>query len=76
MQQAWRLADVLFICQDRLDIIRKDWIEGAPDLIEVLSPSNWIDDRRTKYRVYALASVREYWIVDPDKRQINFRNSL
>jgi Uma2 family endonuclease len=63
--------DILFICRDRLDIIRKDWIEGAPDLIvEVLSPSNWIDDRRTKYRVYALAGVREYWIVDPDKRQI------
>ncbi len=63
--------DVLFICQDRLNIIRKDWIEGAPDLIvEVLSPSNWIDDRRTKYRIYALAGVREYWIVDPDKRQI------
>jgi Uma2 family endonuclease len=63
--------DVLFICQDRLDIIRKDWIEGAPDLIvEVLSPSNWIDDRRTKYRIYVLAGVREYWIVDPDKRQI------
>ena len=63
--------DILFICQERLDIIQKDWIEGAPDLIvEILSPGNWIDDRRTKYRVYALAGVREYWIIDPDKRQI------
>ena len=63
--------DILFIRQERLNIIKKDWVEGAPDLIvEILSPSNWIDDRRTKYRVYAQAGVREYWIVDPDKRQI------
>jgi len=63
--------DILFIRQDRLDIIREEWVEGAPDLIvEILSPGNWLDDRRTKYRVYALAGVREYWIVDPDKRQI------
>jgi len=63
--------DILFIRQERLSIIREKWIEGAPDLIvEILSPGNWLDDRRTKYRVYALAGVREYWIVDPDKRQI------
>ena len=63
--------DILFIRQERLDIIKKDWVEGAPDLIvEILSPSNWLDDRRTKYSVYAQAGVREYWIVDPDKRQI------
>ena len=63
--------DILFIRQDRLGIIKEEWVEGAPDLIvEILSPGNWIDDRRTKYRVYALAGVREYWIVDPDKRQI------
>ena len=64
--------DILFIRQDRLDIIQERWIEGAPDLIvEILSPGNWIDDRRTKYRLYALAGVREYWIVDPRKCEID-----
>lgn len=63
--------DILFIRHDRLDIIKDGWIEGAPDLIvEILSPGNWLDDRRTKYRVYATAGVSEYWIVDPDRRQI------
>ncbi len=63
--------DILFIHKARLDIIKERWIDGAPDLIvEILSPGNWIDDRRTKYRLYALSGVREYWIVDPDKRQI------
>ena len=63
--------DILFIQKDRLSIVKEKWIEGSPDLIvEILSPGNWLDDRRTKYRVYALAGVREYWIVDPDRCQI------
>ncbi len=63
--------DLLFIAAARLEIVKETFIEGAPDLvIEVLSPGNWLDDRRTKFRVYALAGVREYWIVDIDLCQI------
>jgi len=54
--------DLLFIAAARLEIVKETFIEGAPDLvIEVLSPGNWLDDRRTKFRVYALAGVREYY---------------
>jgi len=63
--------DVLFIVQERLDIVKEDRIEGAPDIIaEVLSPGNWLVDRRKKYEVYAKAGVKEYWIVDPEARTI------
>jgi Uma2 family endonuclease len=63
--------DVLFIATDRLEIVKETFIEGAPDwIVEVLSPSNWLDDRRIKFRIYALAGVREYWIVDVDRRQV------
>ncbi len=59
--------DILFIAQERLDIVQEKFIAGAPDLIvEILSPSNWLDDRRDKYEVYEATGVREYWIVDPD----------
>ena len=59
--------DILFIAQERLEIVQEKYIVGAPDLIiEILSPSNWLDDRRDKYTVYEAAGVREYWIVDPD----------
>lgn len=63
--------DMLFIARDRLDIVKEQFVEGAPDLIvEVLSPSNWLADRRDKREVYAEAGVREYWIVDPERRDI------
>lgn len=46
-------------------------LQGPPDLIvEVLSPSSRILDRRDKFRLYQRAQVREYWIVDPEERQI------
>jgi Uma2 family endonuclease len=58
--------DIVFIRAERLDIIRENYIEGTPDLIiEILSPSNWLYDRREKLQVYQEAGVLEYWIVDP-----------
>ena len=57
--------DLLLVKNEHLERVREAYIDGAPDWIaEVLSPSNWIDDRREKYRLYAAAGVTEYWIVD------------
>jgi Uma2 family endonuclease len=58
--------DVIFIRQERLDIIGERKIDGAPDLVvEVLSPGTEQYDRQTKYTLYARAGVPEYWLVDP-----------
>lgn len=58
--------DILFIRRDNLGIIGETTIDGVPDLVvEILSPSNWVDDRRTKLAVYAEARIGEYWIIDP-----------
>ena len=48
------------------DIIKKDGIHGAPDLVvEILSPSSVRHDRFEKFQIYSKYGVKEYWIVDP-----------
>ena len=44
---------------------------GAPDwIVEIVSPSNSSHDYIRKLNLYADAGVREYWIVNPDKKSI------
>lgn len=63
--------DLVFVASERMDIVTERAIEGVPDLVvEVLSPSNWLYDRRLKFALYAEIGVREYWIVDPDGRTV------
>ncbi len=46
-------------------------LHPAPDfVIEILSPSTKKYDREVKYEDYALHGIREYWIIDPDKQNV------
>jgi len=61
--------DVLILCDPTK--FRKGRIFGAPDMVvEVLSKSTSSRDRRLKLVKYRNAGVREYWIVDPDKKRV------
>ena len=57
--------DILFVRQERRQILTERYVEGAPDLVvEVLSRSNADYDRTIKYSQYERAGVTEYWIVN------------
>jgi Uma2 family endonuclease len=59
--------DLIFISKDRLHIIERNGLHGAPDLvIEVLSPSTAKYDQQQKKNVYERCGVKEYWIIDPE----------
>ena len=61
--------DVMIVC-DRDKIIRR-CVYGAPDfIIEILSPSTRKKDMTKKLAKYSNAGVREYWMIDPDKKKI------
>lgn len=61
--------DVVIIC-DRDKVIRR-CIYGAPDFVlEVLSPSTKKKDTVIKLHKYMNAGVREYWMIDPDKKKV------
>lgn len=63
--------DLLFIRSERQPKPGAQLFEGAPDLIvEVISPSSFRLDRRTKFDAYEGAGVLEYWLVDPKTRSV------
>jgi len=44
---------------------------GAPDLvIEILSPGNTRSEMKEKFSIYEEAGVREYWVVQPEYRNV------
>lgn len=61
--------DISVICdKNKLD---ENGCNGAPDwIIEVTSPSNPQNDYGIKLFKYRTAGVREYWIVNPQKKSV------
>ena len=61
--------DIIVVCDPSK--IKTNRIEGAPDwLIEIVSPGNPEHDYWRKLNLYQDAGVKEYWIVDPQKRTV------
>lgn len=59
--------DILILC-DRKKLSKK-CILGAPDFVmEILSPSTSKKDKLLKTTKYSNAGVREYWMIDPEKK--------
>ena len=69
--------DISIIC-DKTKITEKGCV-GAPDwIVEIVSPSSKRMDYYTKLFKYRTAGIREYWIVDPERKNVmvyNFENS-
>ena len=70
--------DLMIVCdRDKLDGKR---CNGAPDfIIEIVSPGNPSDDYIRKLYYYKNYGVREYWIVDPQRKTVTvnyFENDL
>jgi Uma2 family endonuclease len=58
--------DLLYVSNERREIITTKNIQGSPDLlVEILSESNRKYDEVTKRALYERTGVGEYWIVDP-----------
>lgn len=62
--------DISVICDKSK--INEDGCNGAPDwIIEIVSPGSRRMDYYTKLFKYRSAGVKEYWIVDYDKKIVN-----
>lgn len=62
--------DLIFIARGNRGIVQ-DCIRGVPDLaLEVVSESSWHRDRLEKKALYEQYGIKEYWLVDPDRRTL------
>ncbi len=68
-----REPDILFLQTARLDRLRKVFVNGPADLVvEIISPEHGARDRGEKFYEYEAGGVREYWIIDPPRRAVEF----
>ena len=63
--------DIIFVSKGRMVLMTEKNLRGAPDLaIEILSSATKERDKLVKKRLYMKYGVKEFWIVDPDKRAV------
>jgi Uma2 family endonuclease len=63
--------DLGFVKGSRLHLVRKNYVDGPPDLaIEIVSPDSVERDYDSKRKQYEVAGVEEYWIIDPLKEKM------
>lgn len=68
-----RSPDVLFISKRNLSRLKKNYLEGPADLVvEIISPGSGSVDRGEKFFEYEEGGVREYWLIDPRRKQAEF----
>ena len=65
------VPDLIYVSAERSRYITSKNLQGAPDLVvEILSPSTRRRDQSLKRDVYERTGVEEYWLVDPDRAEI------
>jgi Uma2 family endonuclease len=68
-----REPDILFVARERLARLRETYLDGPADVVvEVVSPESALRDRGAKLGEYEMAGVREYWLIDPERREARF----
>lgn len=70
-----REPDLMFISKNNLERLKKNYLDGAADLaIEIISPESRGRDRGDKFYEYEDAGIKEYWLIDYERRQAEFYN--
>lgn len=69
-EETFREPDVLYIPPELRAASPNEYATGVALVVEVVSESNRDHDFETKRAEYASAGIPEYWIVDPDERQV------
>lgn len=73
LEDRGREPDIFFVSKNNLDRLKKNYLDGAADLIiEIISPESRGRERGDKFYEYEKAGVKEYWLIDYERRQAEF----
>ncbi len=74
LARSGREPDVMYIAEEHRDRLRRDHLVGPADLaVEIVSPESERRDRIDKLREYEAGGVPEYWLIDPDTKEVVIR---
>lgn len=69
-ERAAREPDLYFVAAEHASRVKGTFFDGPADLvIEIVSRESRIRDRKEKFGEYERAGVREYWLIDPERKQ-------
>jgi Uma2 family endonuclease len=72
-RQTGRQPDIMFVSNANADKIKKQYVEKTADLvIEIISPESRTRDKGDKFYEYEQAGVKEFWLIDPDRKRAEF----
>jgi len=64
-----REPDLMVILNDKLDKVTATYLDEPADIaVEIVSPGSYNDDRVVKLFEYEKVGVREYWFIDPIRK--------
>ena len=66
--------DLMYISDELKAQMKRDHWTRADIVVEILSPSSALYDRKTKSDTYQAMGVREMWILDPEKKEVEVRS--
>ena len=65
-----RVPDLIFVARENEGRIQETFLDGPADLVvEIVSPESRDRDRGDKFFEYETAGVREYWLLDVQRRR-------
>jgi Uma2 family endonuclease len=68
-----RAPDLMIVRTSRLRLLRKYFLDGPADLaIEVAETNTCGTDRGDKFYEYEKGGVKEYWLIDPQRKRAEF----
>jgi Uma2 family endonuclease len=68
-----REPDVLFVASEHVGRLKENYLDGPADIaVEIISPESRARDRGDKFYEYEQGGVREYWLIDPLRKQAEF----